>query len=113
MTLQSRARIPTSRNGTDSGNHLGDQSCLILLLQDSALRPLSMSSGGSSMAQSPPSVWGWLQGEDVGMPNALLQGAGLAVGSSREGFESRRHAMSLASSEAGSLQDTCPARRCA
>ena len=75
------------------------------------MRRLSMSSGGSSIVHSPPSVWGWLQGADSAMPNALLQGAGLAVGSSREGFESRRHAMSLASSEVGSLQDTCPARR--
>lgn len=45
------------------------------------------------------------------MPNALLEGAGLAIGSSKEGFEARRHALSIATSEAGSLQDTCPSRR--
>jgi len=45
------------------------------------------------------------------MPNVILEGAGLAVGSSREGFEARRKALSLASTESGAIQDTCPSRR--
>lgn len=73
--------------------------------------PQSMASHKSSISDSPTAAWGWLIGKDEGMPNVLLEGAGLAIGSSREGFEARRHAMSVATSEAGSLQDTCPARR--
>lgn len=80
------------------------------ILQESALRPQSVSSLSSNSNQANP-VWGWLQGEDSSMPNALLEGAGLAIGSSKEGFETRRHALCLATSETGSLQDTCPSRR--
>ena len=74
--------------------------------QDSGVLPLSLSSIGRSN-----SVWGWLEGCDKDLPHALLQGQGLAIGRSREAFEARRVAISVAASESGAIQDTSPSRR--
>ena len=69
-----------------------------------------MASMASSVERgSPP--WGWLEGADPKMPNVVLEGPGVAIGSSREGFEARRKALSAATTEAGAIQDPNPSRR--
>ena len=76
--------------------------------QDSSLQqPLSLASLGRHT-----SVWGWLEAVNPSMPHVLLEGAGVAMGRSREAFETRRHALSVACSTSTGLPDPSPVRRC-
>ena len=75
--------------------------------QDNSLQqPLSLASLGRHT-----SVWGWLEAVNPSMPHVLLEGAGVAMGRSREAFETRRHALSVACSTSPGLPDPSPVRR--
>lgn len=70
-----------------------------------------MLSLGSLGRSSSGIAWGWLEPTEASLPPVLLEGPGLVIGRSREGFEARRHALSVATSQSGAIQDTRPPRR--